>query len=80
MRKNVISKEAEDSSFSELENQRLKLKFNQLMVERISKIVKMADTKTVSTRKKGNMTASEQILFKRIVDLVQFWKNEFIDK
>ncbi|MFX0085044.1 MAG: hypothetical protein ACFFAU_05160 [Candidatus Hodarchaeota archaeon] len=79
MKKNVFSKEIKDSAFSELENKRLKLKFNQLMIERISKLVKMAGSKPVPTRKKGNMTASEQILFKKIVDLVQFWIDEFID-
>jgi hypothetical protein len=79
MKELIFSKEVEDSSFNELENKRLKSKFNQLMIERISKLVKMADSKTISTRKKGNMTASEQILYKKIVDLVQFWKAEFID-
>ena len=80
MKELIFSKKVEDSTFSELENKRLKSKFNQLMIERISKLVKMADSKTAPTRKKGNMTASEHILFKKIVDLVQSWKDEFTDK
>ncbi len=80
MKNIVLSEELKDSTFSELENKRRKSKFNQLTVERISKLVKMADKPTTSTRKQINMTVSEQILFKKIVDLVQYWKDEFISK
>jgi len=80
MKNVVLSEELKDSSFSELENKRRKSKFNQLTVERISKLVKMADKQTTSTRKQINMTVSEQILFNKIVDLVQYWKDEFISK
>ncbi|MHA2073320.1 MAG: hypothetical protein ACXACU_09015 [Candidatus Hodarchaeales archaeon] len=80
MKEFILSDEVTGSSFSELENKRRKAKFNQLTLERISKLVKMTDTKITSTRKKGNMTASEEVIFNKIVDLVQFWKDEFIRK
>lgn len=80
MKEFVLSEETTDSSFSELENKRRKSKFNQITLERISKLVKMTDTKITSKRKKGNMTASEEVIFNKIVDLVQFWKDEFISK
>lgn len=80
MKNIVLSEELKDSTFSELENKRRKSKFNQLTVERISKLVKMADKQTTSSRKQINMTVSEQILFNKIVDLVQCWKDEFISK
>jgi hypothetical protein len=80
MKEFVLSEEKTDSSYSELEIKRRKSKFNQLTLERISKLVKMTDTKTTSTRKKKNMTASEEVIFNKIVDLVQFWKDEFISK
>lgn len=80
MKNIVLSEELKDSSFSEMENKRRKSKFNQLTAERISKLVKMADKQTTSTRKQINMTVSEHILFNKIVDLVQYWKDEFISK
>lgn len=80
MKNIVLSEELKDSSFSEMENKRRKSKFNQLTVERISKLVKMADKQTTSSRKQINMTVSEHILFNKIVDLVQYWKDEFISK
>ncbi len=80
MKEFVLSEETTDSSYSELESKRRISKFNQLTLERISKLVKMTDTKTTSTRKKKNMTASEEVIFNKIVELVQFWKDEFISK
>ncbi|MFX0016768.1 MAG: hypothetical protein ACFFB2_17195 [Promethearchaeota archaeon] len=72
--------EEKDSQFSELEEKRQKTKFNQLTHERVSKLVKMTDSRTVLTQKKKNLTSSEQILFDKIVELIQDWKAEFIQK
>ncbi|MFX1504699.1 MAG: hypothetical protein ACFFDC_01170 [Promethearchaeota archaeon] len=69
--------EEKESQFSELEQKRLKTKFNQLINERISKIVKMTDSRKVLTLRKKNLTSSEQILFNKIVEWIQNWKAEF---
>lgn len=76
----VFSMEDKDSQFSELEQKRQKTKYNQLTHERISKLVKMTDSRKVLAQKKKNLTSSEQILFKEIVDRIQTWKAEFIQK
>ena len=76
----VLSMEDKDSQFSELEQKRQKTKYNQLTHERISKLVKMTDSRKVLAQKKKNLTLSEQILFKKIVDCIQNWKAEFIQK
>ncbi len=76
----VLSVEDKDSEFSELEQKRQKTKYNQLTHERISKLVKMTDSRKVLAQKKKNLTSSEQILFKKIVDCIQNWKAEFIQK
>ena len=76
----VLSVEDKDSEFSELEQKRQKTKYNQLTHERISKLVKMTDSRKVLAQKKKNLTPSEQILFKKIVDCIQNWKAEFIQK
>ncbi len=76
----VLSMEDKDSQFSELEQKRQKTKYNQLTHERISKLVKMTDSRKVLAQKKKNLTSSEQILFTKIVDCIQNWKAEFIQK
>ncbi|MFW9904187.1 MAG: hypothetical protein ACFFFH_07645 [Candidatus Thorarchaeota archaeon] len=69
--------EEKESQFSELEQKRQKTKFHQLINERISKIVKMTDSRKVLAQRKKNLTSSEQILFDKIVELIQNWKTEF---
>jgi hypothetical protein len=69
--------EEKESQFSELEQKRQKTKFNQLINERISKIVKMTDSRKVLAQRKKNLTSSEQILFDKIVEWIQNWKAEF---
>ena len=70
--------EKKESQFSELEQKRQKMKFNQLINERISKLVKMTDSRKILAQRKRNLTNSEQILFDRIVDWIQNWKAEFV--
>jgi len=70
--------EKKGSQFSELEQKRQKMIFNQLINERISKLVKMTDSRKILAQRKRNLTYSEQILFDRIVDFIQNWKEEFI--
>jgi len=70
--------EKKESQFSELEQKRQKMKFNQLINERISKLVKMTDSRKILAQRKRNLTYSEQILFDRIVDWIQNWKAEFV--
>lgn len=69
--------EEKESQFSELEQKRQKTKFNQLINERISKIVKMTDSRKMLAQRKKNLTSSEQILFDKIVEWIQNWKTEF---
>ena len=76
--KDYLLIEDKDSQFSELEQKRQKMKFNQLINERISKIVKMTDSRKILAQRKRNLTNTEQILFDRIVDWIQNWKTEFI--
>ena len=70
--------ENKESQFSELEQKRQKMKFNQLINERVSKLVKMTDSRKILAQRKRNLINSEQILFDRIVDWIQNWKAEFI--
>lgn len=72
--------EDKDSQFSELEQKRQKTKFNQLINERISKLVKMTDSRKMLAQKKRNLTSSEQILFDKIVNWVQKWKVELVQE
>ncbi len=72
--------EDKDSQFSKLEKKRQKTKFNQLTNERISKLVKMTDSKKLLDQRKRNLTASEKILFEKIIGWIQSWKAEFIQK
>jgi hypothetical protein len=72
--------EDKDSQFSELEQKRQKTKFNQLIHERISKLVKMTDSRKILAQRSRNLTSSEQILFDKIVDWIQNWKAEFIQE
>ncbi|MHA2245080.1 MAG: hypothetical protein ACXADY_08935 [Candidatus Hodarchaeales archaeon] len=76
----VLLSEDKDSQFSELEQKRQKTKFNQLTHERISKLVKMTDSRKVLAQKKKNLTSSEQVLFEKIVDWIQNWKAAFVHK
>ena len=70
--------EDKDSQFSELEKKRKQTKFNQLTNERISKLVKMTDSKKLLDQRKRNLTASEKILVEKINGWIQSWKAEFI--
>ena len=76
----VLIMEDKDSRFSELEQKRQQTKFNQLTHERVSKLVKMTDSRKLLAQKKRNLTSSEMILFEKIVDWIQSWKAEFIQK
>lgn len=76
----VLLMEDKDSQFSELEQKRQKTKFNQLTHERISKLVKMTDSRKALAQKKKNLTSSEQVLFEKIVDWIQNWKAAFVQK
>lgn len=69
----------EDSQFDEVELKRKQSKFNQLIHERATKIVKMAEASGTAPRK-TDLTLSEEILYKKLIDLVQSWKAEFIQK
>ncbi len=76
----ILIKEEKDSQFSELEQKRQKTKFNQLTHERVSKIVKMTESRKLLAKKKRNLTKAEQVLFEKIVDWIQSWKAEFIQE
>ena len=78
--KDYLLIEDKDSQFSELEQKRQKTKFNQLIHERISKLVKMTDSRKILAQRKRNLTSSEQILFDKIVGWIQNWKAEFIQE
>ncbi|UCE14906.1 MAG: hypothetical protein JSV04_06930 [Candidatus Heimdallarchaeota archaeon] len=75
----LLTPEDQESKFENLEQKRQISKFNQLTLERISKILRMTDSKDISTRKR-NLTPSEEILFNKIVSWIQSWKAEFIQK
>ncbi|MHA2225812.1 MAG: hypothetical protein ACXAC8_11445 [Candidatus Hodarchaeales archaeon] len=75
----VETDEEKESQYSEIEQKRLKSKLNQLINERVSKIIKMTDSKEIRSRK-SNLTSSEQILFKKIHEMIQIWKAEFIQQ
>ncbi len=76
----ILIKEEKDSQYSELEQKRQKTKFNQLTHERVSKIVKMTESRKLLAKKKRNLTKAEQVLFEKIVDWIQSWKAEFIQE
>ncbi len=76
----ISSEEDEDSQFSELDVKRKTSKFNQLIHERVAKIVKMADSRVVAPPRKSNLTLSEQLLLKKLFEFVRAWKAEFIKK
>lgn len=69
----------QESKFDNLEQKRQISKFNQLTLERISKILRMTDSKDISSHRR-NLTPSEEILFNKIVSWIQSWKDEFIQK
>ncbi|NHJ02074.1 MAG: hypothetical protein EAX86_08005 [Candidatus Heimdallarchaeota archaeon] len=69
-----------ESSYSELELKRQRAKFYQLTKERLSKLVKMADNKNLLSKKRTDLTASERILFQKIANWVQCWKNVYIKR
>ncbi|UCG00408.1 MAG: hypothetical protein JSW11_12255 [Candidatus Heimdallarchaeota archaeon] len=80
LKDHFLAMEEKESQFSELEQKRQKTKFNQLIQERISKLVKMTDSRQVLAQRKRNLTSTEQILFDKIVDWIQNWKAEFIQE
>jgi hypothetical protein len=71
----VLNEEDQDSQFDEVELKRKESKYNQLINERIAKIVKMADSRAPLPRR-SNLTSSEKILLIKINELIQSWKAE----
>jgi hypothetical protein len=79
LKKNAFIGEDQASQFDEVEIKRKASKFNQLVHERVAKIVKMADSRGESPRK-SNLTASERLLLSELKEIVHSWKTELIEK
>jgi hypothetical protein len=75
----TFTEEDQDSQFNEVEKKRKTSKFNQLVHERVAKIVKMADSRGPLPRK-SNLTSSERLLLTELREIVHSWKTEFIEK
>lgn len=79
---NVLIKElmqveaAEESRYNDLELKRKRDKLNQLIHERVAKIVTMAKSGETLPRR-TNLTASEKILYNKMIELIKQWKEEF---
>ena len=75
--KDLLESEAEeDSRYSDLELKRKRDKLNQLIHERVAKIVTMAKSGEELPRR-TSLTASEKILYNKMIKLIQQWKEEF---
>ena len=69
---------SETSDYTEIEIKRQKDRLNQLIKERLAKIVKYADSDELDL-KKLNLTASENILIQKIHSIVDSWKKVIIN-
>ena len=70
----IIKSDVNDSDFDEIELKRQKDRFKQLITERLSKIIKLSNSNAFNP-KKLNLTASEEILMKKIYSWVLNWKS-----
>ncbi|MFX0051842.1 MAG: hypothetical protein ACFE8U_11190 [Candidatus Hermodarchaeota archaeon] len=79
VKENAFTEEDQASQFDEVEIKRKTSKFNQLVHERVAKIVKMADSRGEFPRK-SNLTAYERLLLTELKEIVHSWKTEIIEK
>jgi hypothetical protein len=70
----ILKSDINDSDFDEIELKRRKDRVKQLITERLSKIIKLSDSNDFNP-KKLNLTASEEILMKKIHSWVLNWKS-----
>lgn len=69
----VLIDQDQDSDYGEVEYKRKRAKYLQLLHARVTKIVKMADG-TQGIPRKPNMTAAEQVLFDKLREIVEAYK------
>jgi hypothetical protein len=69
----VLNDQDSDSDYGEVEYKRKRAKYLQLLQARVTKIVKMADG-TQRIPRKPNMTAVEQVLFNKLREMVDAYK------
>jgi hypothetical protein len=77
-KKLVLEGPAVDSPYSEKELKQKKATLNQITSERLAKLVKMADSTNINT-KRMNITASERILMEKIRKLIVDWRELIIN-
>jgi phenylalanyl-tRNA synthetase beta subunit len=70
----VMKSNINDSHYDEIELKRQKDRINQLITERLSKIIKLSDSNNID-HQKLNLTAFEAVLLKRINSWVVNWKS-----
>jgi len=78
LKKQVLKGSTDSSPYTEKELKQKKAKLNQITSERLAKIVKMADSTEINT-KRMNLTASEQILMEKIREWIVDWKELIIN-
>jgi len=72
-KKLILEESTDDSPYNEKEMKQKKAKLTQITSERLAKLVKMADSSNINT-KRMNLTASEQILMEKIRRWIVDWK------
>ncbi len=77
-KKLVLEGSTDSSPYTEKELKQKKAKMNQITSERLAKLVKMADSTSLNT-KKMNLTASERILMEKIQKWIVDWKELIIN-
>jgi len=77
-KKLVLEGSTDISPYTEKELKLKKAKLTQITSERLAKLVKMADSTNIST-KKMNLTASERILMEKIHNCIVDWKELIIN-
>ena len=72
-KKIVLEEPADSSPYTEKEMKQKKAKLTQITSERLAKLVKLADSTNINT-KKMNLTASERILMEKLQKWIIEWK------